>query len=337
MLSKKKTINKLPTALKDTLLLRNILLKRGNRERAFRFMSEVHGIIKTSYRKNRLKPKVKVKIKTKIKFNKKNRTKKRIKIKTVETIRPKPYLVVNEALYKIKPGFILRRLIRAGKTYKIPVPISDHRATYLACKWLKQATVEDTKTSITIPHLIFRELRDLLRNKGKAIKSLRTYISTAIDQRPFTKFLRKVGDTRPKKKKKKKGKSMEYLKNPSQFRNTISEAREDMYKRLNRRLRRRLNRKTRKQAKRILFTKQVLRKRVYRKNVRIAKVKRHLQKLLKRQKRFKKRGIKNPYSAALDAKLKRYSGILKQKPTKKKNNKNVTNVKKNRSYTNTKT
>jgi len=65
MLIKKKTINNLPTPLKDTLLLRNIFIKRGNRERAFRFMSEVHGIIKTSYRKKRIK--IKIKVRTKIK------------------------------------------------------------------------------------------------------------------------------------------------------------------------------------------------------------------------------------------------------------------------------
>lgn len=224
-------------------------------------------------------------------------------------------------------------MIRAGKTYKIPVPISDHRATYLACKWLKQATLEDTKTSITIPHLIFRELRDLLRNKGKALKTLRTYISTAIDQRPFTKFLRKAGDTRPKKKKKKKGKSMEYLQNPSQFHNLAYKAREDIDRRLNRRLRRRVNRKTRKQARQTLFTKQVLKKRAYRKNVKRAKIKRYLQKLLKRQKRLKKRGHKNAYTAALDAKLKRYSVLLNKKPSRnstKNSKKNLINVKKNR-------
>ena len=331
MLNKKKTINNLPIALKDTFLFRNILIKRGNRERAFRFMSEVHGIIKTSYRKHR--------IKTRIKFKTKIIKKKKRRIKVVEAIRPKPHLIINEAIYKLKPSFNLRRLIRAGKTYKIPVPISDHRATYLACKWLKQATIEDTKTSITIPHLIFRELRDLLRNKGKALKTLRTYISTAIDQRPFTKFLRKAGDTRPKKKKKKKGKSMEYLQNPSQFHNLVNKAREDIGRRLNRRLRRRVNRKTRKQARQTLYTKQVLKKRAYRKNVKRAKIKRYLQKLLKRQKRLKKKGHKNAYTEALDVKLKRYSVLLNKNPTKNsKFKKNLINVKKKKNRNrNTKT
>lgn len=312
MLDKKKTINLLPEALKDTYLFRNAFIKNGNRERAFRFMSDVHGIVKTSYRKGRLKIKLKVKVR-------KKRVKKSKKIlKIREIVRPKPHTIINEALHKLKPGFILRRLKRAGKTYKIPVPISDHRASYLASKWFRQAILDDTKSAIPIPHLIFRELRDVLRNRGKAVKLWRSYITTAIDQRPFTKFLRKVGDTRPKKKKKKKGKSKEYLQNPYKFYRPIYEARLSLRRRLNRRLRRRLSRKTKKNKKRLLFIRHTIKIRSVRQNKSFFKVTRYLKKLEKERKK-QKRYLKPRAMAGINREIKKVRWFIKAHKTKLKN------------------
>lgn len=107
------------------------------------------------------------------------------------TGRTKPVEYINTTLSLVKPPFILRRVIAAGKPYTLPVPITDHRASYLACKWLKKGILHDTASATRIPTLMYREFHKTRINKGEGIVQLKKYISTAIDQRPFSRFIRK--------------------------------------------------------------------------------------------------------------------------------------------------
>lgn len=160
-----KIIKHIPNKYRDFLLFRNVFLKEGNKERASRYLTDLSFLLK-------------------ITFHKQKKTSRVLK-------RPRPYQLLNQLLYKLKPAFIIRRVTVSGKTYQLPVPITDHRASFLACHWIRKAILSDTKSATTIPHLMLKELLNLTKNKGEAIAQLKAYIELAIDQRPFSRFIRK--------------------------------------------------------------------------------------------------------------------------------------------------
>lgn len=226
-----KAITLIPDKLQDTLLFRNVFIKEGNLERASRFISDLNALLKLTYRRGTL-----------IRLKKIRKTKNLVKTKQIHK-RPKPYQILNQLLYKLKPGFIIRRVIVAGKTYSLPVPITNHRASYLACNWLRKAVLSDTKSASTIPNLMLKELINLLKNKGEAVAQLRSYIAIAIDQRPFSRYIRK----------KRKKRNINY------YHRVITNKTRKRY-RQRRKIVRRLNYRTRRNEKRFRATKHYYKK-----------------------------------------------------------------------------
>jgi ribosomal protein S7 len=154
-----------PENLKANVLFKNIFVKKGNSERSLNFLMQLHTFLRISVKRRIIR----------VQGGKRNY----------------PPQVLDKLLYKLKPAFIIRRVIAAGKPYMLPVPISDHRALYLACSWMRKAILQDTKGAATIPQLMLREILNLSRNKGLAVQALSDYIKLAIDQRPFSRFIRR--------------------------------------------------------------------------------------------------------------------------------------------------
>jgi ribosomal protein S7 len=161
-----------PEHLKSNVLFKNLFIKKGNAERSLNFIIELHSLLRISVKRH-------------IIF---------IPGSGINY----PVQILDKLLYKVKPGFIIRRIIAAGKPYYLPVPISEHRASYLACSWLRKAIIQDTKGSSTIPQLMLKEILNLSKNKGIALQALKDYIKLALDQRPFSRFIRKKFKKRTK-------------------------------------------------------------------------------------------------------------------------------------------
>lgn len=163
---KRKLPSALPIQYKSNILLKNTFIKRGNAERSLGFLIKLYTLLRRITKRRRL---------------------------FVPTIsRKRAVYLIDYLLYKLQPGFIIRRVIAAGKPYMLPVPISDHRASYLACKWLRHAVLLETKKNrATIPQLLLKEIVNIRRKKGVALQVLADYIKVAVDQRPFSRFIRK--------------------------------------------------------------------------------------------------------------------------------------------------
>jgi len=101
-----------------------------------------------------------------------------------------PFKILDKCLYQLMPAFILRRTFRAGRIYNLPVPISDNRASFMASDWFRKSI--NTKTSSSdISLLMARAVGEVLHKKGSARRSLKNYIKIALDQRPFSRYIRK--------------------------------------------------------------------------------------------------------------------------------------------------
>jgi len=100
-----------------------------------------------------------------------------------------PFNIIDRCLFKLMPAFNLKNTVVAGKLYRLPIPISDNRAAYLATSWLRKAAIADNKNAFTVPYLLAREVGAVLNDNGSACKSLSEFIDIALDQRPFSRYL----------------------------------------------------------------------------------------------------------------------------------------------------
>jgi len=102
-----------------------------------------------------------------------------------------PLKIIDKCLYNLMPAFILRRTFVAGRFYNLPVPISDNHARFMAADWLRKAAFKDNKNAFTVPYLLAREVGTVLHNNGSACLALQNYVEVALDQRPFSRYIRK--------------------------------------------------------------------------------------------------------------------------------------------------
>jgi len=112
-------------------------------------------------------------------------------IKSTQKSSEKPIELFNRCLDNIVPAFILQRVVRAGKLYMIPVPISRNRALFMGSYWLRQGALKGNNSALTFPQLLFKELQSALAERGAARDFLHATIETAFDQRPFSHFIRR--------------------------------------------------------------------------------------------------------------------------------------------------
>jgi ribosomal protein S7 len=178
------TLQDLPENKAAVGKLRNCLIRNGNRERATSFILDLLPRLQLRNKRNTKKL-------DKKKLLKKRKTSLKKLIRKPKVHRhTDPVTVLGIVLRRLAPSFFLRRIVRGGRAYDLPVPISQNRAHYLASRWLRTGAFKDTKSSLTVPELLARESRLVLQKKGAAWRSLRAQIRIAKDQRPFTHLMR---------------------------------------------------------------------------------------------------------------------------------------------------
>jgi hypothetical protein len=149
--------------------LKGVLIKSGNGERSNTFLMNLYAILKQGFRGKS--------VTTKYQLTSFGET--------------KPLAIIDRCLYKLMPAFILRRVIKSGKSFELPVPISDNHAFFMACNWLSKASLKNNKSALTIPYLLTQEICATLYNEGAALDYLKAYIEIALDQRPFMRYVKK--------------------------------------------------------------------------------------------------------------------------------------------------
>jgi len=159
--------------------LKGVMIKCGNKERSTTFLLNLYSRLKQDQRDDNVINKYHLKS-----FGLKN-----------------PLPIINRCLYLLMPAFVLRRIIKSGKTYNLPVPISSNHANFKAAHWLLNAAVNNNKNDLTLPSLLTQEIYATLNKQGAAYDSLKAYIDIAIDQRPFMRFVRKKRKVKTRSKK----------------------------------------------------------------------------------------------------------------------------------------
>jgi hypothetical protein len=164
-----KVKNILSEDYKQLKTLRGVMIRRGNRERSHAFILSLYKQLKIGA--------------------KGYATSSQFPFNTLDE--KTPLEIILRCLYQLRPAFILRRVFVRGRFYELPVPISKNRACFMACNWLKKAALQTNKNDLTLPTLLVREIGSVFNNQGSSIDSLKAYIDIALDQLPFSHYLRK--------------------------------------------------------------------------------------------------------------------------------------------------
>lgn len=93
--------------------------------------------------------------------------------KTTEEERNKietnPIKILNMAIENSRPLLNLTPIKRGGVKYQVPIPITEKKSYYLACKWLVEASREKERT-VHLPEKMAYELLDAANNQGRVVK-----------------------------------------------------------------------------------------------------------------------------------------------------------------------
>lgn len=168
--------NTLPEKFKKVHTLKSLLIRSGNKERTNTFILRLMHILKLAAKlKNKHHPLISITA--------------RYPLNVLEE--KDPIKILDKCLYNLMPAFILRKTFVTGKLYNLPVPISPKRARFMSADWLRKAAFKDNKNALTVPYLLTREIGAVLYKTGSAYASLGEYIDTALDQRPFSRYIRR--------------------------------------------------------------------------------------------------------------------------------------------------
>jgi len=102
-----------------------------------------------------------------------------------------PIKLIHRGLYNLKPAFLIRRVIKSGRRYDLPIPISENRAQFMSIDWLRKAVFKNNKNDSSFAFLVAREISASLHREGSAKDFLKAYIDIALDQQPFNKFIKR--------------------------------------------------------------------------------------------------------------------------------------------------
>lgn len=103
----------------------------------------------------------------------------------------KPHKLLETIISKIVPGFHFRKLSRGGRLYNIPIPSTAKHRFFVACHWILNSAMAHPQKNYPIYLKILSELKAFSGNNGSTFNSFKNYISTALDNRPFSRLLRR--------------------------------------------------------------------------------------------------------------------------------------------------
>nr|ADD25163.1 ribosomal protein S7 [Didymium iridis]ADD25164.1 ribosomal protein S7 [Didymium iridis] len=160
---------KLPAEFLSLKKLKGVLTRSGNKERSHSFLLNLYSLLKQACRDQVIGN----------------------KYHTIKFAPQKPLAIINKCLFQLMPAFVFTKVIKSGKPFDLPVPISDNHAYFKACNWLIKASLQNNKSALTIPYLLTQEIYATLHNEGAAFGYLKSFIDIAIDQQPFMRFIKR--------------------------------------------------------------------------------------------------------------------------------------------------
>nr|XP_020661946.1 28S ribosomal protein S7, mitochondrial [Pogona vitticeps] len=81
-----------------------------------------------------------------------------------------PYTIFHQALKNCEPVIGITRVIKAGKIYQVPAPISEKQKHFLAMKWMMTECRENRGSRTPFPEKLSDELLQAFNNEGSVIK-----------------------------------------------------------------------------------------------------------------------------------------------------------------------
>ncbi|KAI1232364.1 28S ribosomal protein S7 [Lamprotornis superbus] len=105
-----------------------------------------------------------------------------------ETIECNPYVIFHQAVKNCQPIIGLSNITRGGKTYQVPVPLTDNRKRFLAMKWLITECRENKHRRTMMPEKLSQELLLAFNNEGPVIKRKHVLHKMAEANRAYAHF-----------------------------------------------------------------------------------------------------------------------------------------------------
>nr|KAF6296367.1 mitochondrial ribosomal protein S7 [Myotis myotis] len=86
------------------------------------------------------------------------------------TIERNPYTIFHQALKNCEPVIGLAPILKGGRFYQVPVPLSDRRRRFLAMKWMITECREKKHRRTLMPEKLSQELLQAFHNQGPVVK-----------------------------------------------------------------------------------------------------------------------------------------------------------------------
>ncbi|CAH2302427.1 28S ribosomal S7, mitochondrial [Pelobates cultripes] len=99
-----------------------------------------------------------------------------------------PYTIFHQALDNCKPIIGLTGILRGGKSYQVPTPLTDSRRRFLAMKWLIKECREHKHRRTLMYEKLSQTLIDAFHGEGQVIKKKHELHKMAEANRAFAHF-----------------------------------------------------------------------------------------------------------------------------------------------------
>ncbi|XP_055475368.1 28S ribosomal protein S7, mitochondrial [Psammomys obesus] len=86
------------------------------------------------------------------------------------TIERNPYKIFHEALKNCEPIIGLVPILKGGRFYQVPSPLSERRRRFMAMKWMITECRENKPRRTLMPEKLSHELLEAFHNRGPVIK-----------------------------------------------------------------------------------------------------------------------------------------------------------------------
>uniref|UniRef100_A0A0B8RV70 Small ribosomal subunit protein uS7m n=1 Tax=Philothamnus irregularis TaxID=1899461 RepID=A0A0B8RV70_9SAUR len=105
-----------------------------------------------------------------------------------EKIECNPYKIFHQAIENCQPVIGLVGIIRGGKRYQVPTPLTSSRRRFLAMKWMITECRENKHRRTLLPEKLSNELLEAANNNGNVIKKKHELHKMAEANRAFAHY-----------------------------------------------------------------------------------------------------------------------------------------------------
>ncbi|KAM5126964.1 small ribosomal subunit protein uS7m, partial [Mantella aurantiaca] len=105
-----------------------------------------------------------------------------------ENIQCNPYTVFHQALSNCQPIIGLTSVIRGGKSYQVPTPLSDNRRRFLAMKWIITSCREKKVSRVRMHNKLADIILESFQGEGSIVKRKHDLHKMAESNRAYAHF-----------------------------------------------------------------------------------------------------------------------------------------------------